>query len=276
MDLILLGTGSPPPTPRISGHANGIVVNGRMYLVDAGRNVCRQIVAAGFPVQEVDHLLFTHFHSDHFTGFADFYITRGLFGAGRPLRVYGPAGLVEQHVERMLHYYEYDIEIRAAEGKPREGLEIETTGLSRGDSFEIDGIRIAVEKGTRHGNVDDILSYRFEADGRVIVIASDGSPTEALAPFAKDADVLLMHPCIPDLLIKRIGQTPHMAKIIAGHHASTEEIGRAAAQAGAKKVVTSHVTPPGTPPGTPAELVCPEIVKFYKGEIVYGEDLMRI
>ena len=63
MELILLGTGSPPPSPDRSGHADGIVVDGRFYLVDAGRNVCRQIAAAGFPVKDVDHLFFTHFHS---------------------------------------------------------------------------------------------------------------------------------------------------------------------------------------------------------------------
>ncbi len=55
MDLILLGTGSPPPDPGTSGHADGIVVDDCLYLLDAGRNVCRQIAAAGFSVQGVDH-----------------------------------------------------------------------------------------------------------------------------------------------------------------------------------------------------------------------------
>ena len=88
MDLILLGTGSPPPSPDNSGHANAIVVKEKMYLLDAGRNVVRQITSSGFNVKDVDTLFFTHFHSDHFTGFADFYITRWLFGATHPLTVY--------------------------------------------------------------------------------------------------------------------------------------------------------------------------------------------
>ncbi|MBT3350453.1 MAG: MBL fold metallo-hydrolase [Nitrospinaceae bacterium] len=270
MELILLGTGSPPPDPSTSGHADGIVVNDRLYLLDAGRNVCRQISAAGYPVQEVDHLLFTHFHSDHFTGFADFYITRWLFGAQRSLKVWGP-GPVEEHVKRMLHYYEYDIEIRAKEGKPREGLGIEVTTLAPGDEFELDDIQIKVDKGTHHGNVDDILSYRFEADGRVIVIASDGGPTEKLVPLAKGADVLVMHPCLPDMIVELIGQTPEMAKIIAGHHAKTDEIGQVATDAEVGMVILSHLTPPRAP----EELVVEEVSRHFNGKIVLGRDLQR-
>ena len=273
MDLILLGTGSPPPDPGTSGQADAIVAGGRMYLVDAGRNVSRQITAAGFPIKEVDHLFFTHFHSDHFTGFADFYISRWLFGGGAktPLRVYGPAP-VEEHVKRMLHYYEYDIEIRAKEGKTRAGLGIETKVLAPGDAFEVGGMKVSVEKGTHHGNVDDIISYRFEAEGRVIVIASDGGPTEKLVPFARGADVLVMHPCLPDKIVEMLGQTPDMAKIIAGHHATTEEIGRTAAEAGVGVVVLSHLTPPMAPP----ELAAEEIARYFDGEILPGRDLQRI
>lgn len=272
MDLVLLGTGSPPPSLERSGHSDGIVVGGRLYLVDAGRNVSRQITAAGFSIREVDHLFFTHFHSDHFTGFADFYITRWLFGGRDPLHVYGPEPVAEM-VNRMLYYYEYDIEIRAAEGKPRDGLDIDVMTLDPGDSLEVDGLEVSVEKGTHHGNVDDILSYRFEAEGRVIVIASDGGPTEKLVPFAKGADVLVMHPCLPaDRLLERLAQTPEMAKIIAGHHASPEEIGRTAAAAGVGKVVLSHPTPPNAP----EDEIVQEISRFYQGEIIPGVDLQRI
>jgi ribonuclease BN (tRNA processing enzyme) len=273
VDLILLGTGSPPPDPGTSGQADGIVVGGRLYLVDAGRNVSRQITAAGFPIKEVDHLFFTHFHSDHYTGFADFYISRWLFGGGAkvPLKVYGP-NPVKEIVNRMRHYYEYDIEIRAEEGKSREGLGIDVEVLAPGDSLEVDGIEVSVEKGTHHGNVDDIISYRFEAEGRSIVIASDGGPTDKLVPFAKGADVLVMHPCLPDQIIELLGQTPQMAEIIAGHHAKTDEVGRTAAEAGVGKVVLSHLTPPMAS----MQQACEEIAQHFGGEIIGGQDLMRI
>ena len=271
MDLILLGTGSPPPSPDNSGHANAIVVKEKMYLLDAGRNVVRQITSSGFNVKDVDTLFFTHFHSDHFTGFADFYITRWLFGATHPLTVYGP-GPVREIVDRMQHYYEYDIEIRANEGKPREGLGIEVIEFSPGDSLKNEDFLLRVDKSTVLGNVDDILSYSFESEERKIVIASDGSPNEKLIPFAENADVLMMHPCLPKKIIEMLGQTENMAKIIAGHHASTSEIGKTAAKANVAKIVLSHVTPPMAP----SEEIKQEIAKNFDGEIIVGKDLMRI
>ena len=271
MDLILLGTGSPPPSPGNSGHANAIVVNEKMFLLDAGRNVVRQITASGFHVKDVDTLFFTHFHSDHFTGFADFYITRWLFGATTPLMVYGPEP-VKEIVHRMQHYYEYDIEIRANEGKPREGLEIEVVQFSPGDSLKKEEFFLKVDKCTVHGNVDDILSYSFESAGRKIVIASDGSPNEKLVPFAENANILMMHPCLPEKIVKMLGQTEDMAKIIAGHHASTFEIGETATKANVEKIVISHITPPMAP----SEEISREVAKYFNGAIILGKDLMRL
>ncbi len=271
MELILLGTGSPPPTPGRSGFADGIVLAGRLYLVDAGRNVPRQVAAAGFAVKDVAHLFFSHFHSDHYTGFGDFYLTRWLFGGETPLRVYGPPP-VEEIAERMLRYYEYDVEIRVAEGMPRSGLGVEVRVLSPGDSLEVDGMRIRAERGTHHGNVADLLSYRFEAEGRAVVIAGDGGPTEKLVPFAEGADVLVMHPCLPELIVEQLGQTPEMAAIIASHHATTEEVGRVAAAAGVGTVVLSHIVPPAAP----GEVIREEIAQHFGGEILIGEDLLRV
>ena len=271
MELLLLGVGAPPPTPNKSGPSNAILLNGQIYVVDAARNVSRQIVKAGFQVKEVNHLFFTHFHSDHYMGFPDLFVSRWITGAKTPLRVYGPPP-VEEIVKKMLQFVDYDIELRVAEGKTRDGTDIEVTVLSPGDSFEVDGIRVSVERGTLHGNVEDILSYRFDADGRAIVIASDGSPTENLVPFSKGADVLVMHVCIPELIIEKYGGFRDMAKIAASHHASAEELAHTATDTGVGTLVFSHVVPPLGP----NEEVLKAISEFYDGEIIPGEDLMRI
>jgi ribonuclease Z len=271
MELILLGTGAPPPTPKSSGQADGIVADGKLYLVDAGRNVSRQISSAGFAVKGVDHLFFTHFHSDHYMGFGDFFITRWITGAKTPLRVYGPAP-VEEIVKRTLHWLEYDIEVRVAEGRPRHGCDMEVTVLSPGDALEVDGIQTGVERGTHHGNVEDMLSYRFDAEGRSIVLASDGSPTDKLVPFARGADVLVMHPCVAAQIVEKMGQTPEQAKIIASHHATSEDIGRTAEEAGVNTVVLSHILPPMAP----RDELCSEIARIFGGQIIAGDDLQRL
>ena len=271
LELILLGVGAPPPTPQKSGPCNAIVNCGKLYLVDAARHAATQIAKSGFRVSDVDHLFFTHFHSDHYTGFGEFFISRWIMGAATPLKVYGPSP-VEEIVERMLHYYEYDIDLRANEGKPRAGTEIEVSVLDPGDAFEVDGIGIHVEKGTRHGNVDDIISYAFAAEGRKIVIASDGSPTDKLVPLARGADVLVMHPCLPELIDENFGGFSGTAKIVAAHHATAEEVGKTATQAGVGMLVFSHVVPPLAPDEKVKEAIAP----YFAGPIVAGEDLMRL
>jgi len=270
MELILFGTGAPPPRVDKNGPSNGICVNEKLYLVDAARNVTQQIVKAGFKVGEIDQLFFTHFHSDHYSGFGDFYISRWLGGAAKPLQVWGPAP-VESIIRKMLDYYEYDVELRIAEGVTRLGTGVEVNVLAPGDTFVVDGMNIHVDKGTRHGNVDDILSYRFDAEGRSVVIASDGSPTDKLAPLAKGANLLLAHFCVPHIY-EKYGTTRPFTPFVIAHHASAEEVADAAKEAGVERLAFSHIVPPMTSNQEALE----ELSKFYQGEILAGEDLMRI
>ena len=172
----------------------------------------------------------------------------------------------------MLHYYEYDIELRVDEGKAREGSEIEVTVLSPGDSFNLDGIEISVEKGTNHGNVDDILSFCFEAEGRKIVIASDGSPTEKLVPFSKGANILLMHPCFPEMFNENFGGIGSAAERVAAKHATAEDLGRTATGAGVDQLVFSHVLPSMVPNNKVKE----DVSRYFDGTIIAGEDLLRL
>ena len=271
MELVIFGTGAPPPHKEKNGPANGICINQSLYLVDAGRNVSQQIVKAGFKLSEIDHLFFTHFHSDHYSGFGDFFISRWLTGAKKPLQVWGPTP-VKNIVSKMLDYYEYDIDLRVREGThTRAGTEIEVKILFPGDIFEVDDMTISVEKGTIHGNVDEILSYRFDLEEDSIVIASDGHPTEELVSLSHDANILLAHFCVPHIYDKyRIRNS--FSDLVIGHHATAEEISIAAKKADVGVLVFSHIIPPITS----NEEAFEEILKHYNGKIIAGKDLMCI
>lgn len=269
MKLILLGTGAPPPTVEKNGPSNAIVSDGKLFLIDAGRNVATQVVRAGFPVASIDNIVFTHFHSDHYTGFGEFFISRWIMGAKNPLKVFGPSPIVEI-AKRMLAYYEYDINLRVNEGKLRVGTEIDITVISSGDVFSVNGVEISAVKGTNHGNVKEILSYKFDKNNKKIVIASDGSPTEELLPFSKDADILVMHACVSELIVGKFGGNAETAKIVASHHATFKEIGETATNAKVKKLVFSHVVPPLAPD----EKVIEGISEYFSGEIIAGKDQM--
>ena len=271
MELILFGTGAPPPHKDKSGPANGIFLNEKLYLVDAARNVSQQIVRTGFKLAKIDQLFFTLFHSDHYSGLGDFFISRWLTGAKKPLQVWGPPP-VKNIVSKMLGYYEYDIDLRVREGThTRAGTEIEVKILLPGDIFKIDSMTVSVEKGTIHGNDDEILSYRFDSKQHSIVIASDGHPTEDLTRLSQDANILLAHFCVPNMYDK-YGIRNSFTELVIGHHATAEEISVVAKEAGVSVLVFSHLIPPITSNKEAIE----EISKYYHGKIIAGEDLMRI
>ena len=194
-------------------------------------------------------------------------------GAATPLKVYGPKP-VEEIVERMLRYYRVRHRPEGGGGEAPCGKRISRCPFSNpGDALEVDGIGIRVEKGTNHGNVDDILSYAFEAEGRKIVIASDGSPTEKLALLARGADVLVMHPCLPELIDERLREFQGDGEDRGGpprHGGGSRKNGRCGRTSG--KLVFSHVVPPLAPDDKVREAIAP----YFEGEIVAGQDLMRL
>src|SRR5262245_8234035 len=64
--LILLGTGGGPRPKRTrSAPAQVILVDDVAYVVDCGDGVARQLVLAGVPLPNLQHIFLTHHHSDH-------------------------------------------------------------------------------------------------------------------------------------------------------------------------------------------------------------------
>jgi hypothetical protein len=67
--LITLGTvAGPPPRPHRAQSSNLLIVNGTLYVVDAGDGAARRITKAGFNVRDVGTIFITHHHDDHTAG----------------------------------------------------------------------------------------------------------------------------------------------------------------------------------------------------------------
>jgi ribonuclease BN (tRNA processing enzyme) len=146
--VVLLGTGMPRPDPAASGPATAIVVGSRVFLVDAGPGVERQLAAAHLTISGPEATFITHLHSDHTLGYPDLILTSWVMGRRQPLAVYGPPGL--QHMtDDLLAAYAEDIDIRT------NGLEHETPG----------GYRVTVHE-IRPGVVYDSAGVRVTAIAR--------------------------------------------------------------------------------------------------------------
>src|SRR5437660_7373763 len=115
--IVLLGTGTPGPTPDRSGPCTAIVVNGTPYLIDLGPGVVRRANAAfqkgitGLAVTNLKTAFITHLHSDHTVGYPDFIFTPWVVGRTGPLEVFGPKG-IKSMTGHILEAWKDDIKIR--------------------------------------------------------------------------------------------------------------------------------------------------------------------
>ena len=97
MDLVVtfLGTAASVPTRGRSTAATLMARGGERWLFDCGEGTQRQFLRSGLGLVDVDLILLTHLHGDHFLGLPGLIKTFGLRGRDRPLRVVGPKGLRE-------------------------------------------------------------------------------------------------------------------------------------------------------------------------------------
>lgn len=93
LNLTLLGTAASVPTTSRNTSAALLTRGGDRWLIDCGEGTQRQLLRAGIGLVELDVILLTHLHGDHYLGLPGLLKTYGLRGRDRPLRLVGPRGL---------------------------------------------------------------------------------------------------------------------------------------------------------------------------------------
>jgi len=78
MQVVLLGTaGGPPVRADRYGISTAVVVNGSVYVVDAGRGSVSQYVHAGLKLATLRGIFVTHLHADHVAELHDYFLLGG-------------------------------------------------------------------------------------------------------------------------------------------------------------------------------------------------------
>ena len=87
MDLIVtfIGTSASVPSAARGTSATLIARGGARWLVDCGEGTQRQLLRSGLGLTDVDAVLLTHLHGDHFLGLPGMFKTYSLRGRERPL-----------------------------------------------------------------------------------------------------------------------------------------------------------------------------------------------
>ncbi|MFN8580980.1 MAG: ribonuclease Z [Gemmatimonadaceae bacterium] len=91
LSLRFLGTSASRPTVERGVASVALVREGETFLFDCGEGTQRQMMRYGVAFN-LEHIFFTHFHTDHFLGVIGLMRTMALQGRTEPLHLYGPRG----------------------------------------------------------------------------------------------------------------------------------------------------------------------------------------
>ncbi len=270
VQLVLLGTGYPYPNAQRAGPSCAVIVDKRVFIVDAGRGVGMRLAAIGNPWSSIEAVFLTHLHSDHIDGLPDLYHSAWEFGKGAPLELYGPNG-VKEVAGGILQFYGTDIAIRRdlTEKLPPEGARINVHEVQEGVVFSIPGVVKVSAFTVDHPPVKPAFGYRFDAGKRSIVVSGDTKPSPNLVRYAEGADIL-----VHEAYVRKDSAGPEDPDrwSIYRYHTSAREAGEVAAKAKVKTLVLTHLIPSGAPD----QEFLDEAQKAFSGKIIIGRDLTNL
>lgn len=277
--LILLGTGGGP-RPRVGSNPTSqvIVANDRLYVVDCGDGVARQLVLAGLSLPALRNVFITHHHSDHNADYGNLLLLAWASGLRTRVDTWGPPPL-EQITRLFLEMSAVDIDTRIAdEGRVSLVPLIHAHDVDVGGVIlEDDAVKVSCAV-VAHPMIKAALAYRFDAADRSIVISGDTTRSDALVDLARGADVLVHEAFYPEAAARLAARVPNastMLRHLMASHTSAEDCGRVAAAAGVKTLVLSHFVPPDDPLLT-EQMWADAARKHFGGTIIVGRDLMEI
>ena len=262
-----LGTSAAQPT--IHRNLSGLAVkaDADLLLFDCGEGSQRQMIryGTGFSVNAV---FFTHFHADHYLGIIGFLRTLGMMGREEKLVLHGPAPakrLLNQAVHLGVDQLGFPLEIvevKDGDVVKRNGYSVRAVGVQH----RINALGFALEEETRAGrfNLEQAraLGVREGPDfgrlqrgesvvaldgkpvqpsdvmgpsrpGRKLVLSGDTRPCEAMVEAARNADILVHESTFSD---------DDQARALETRHSTAREAGRVAHQAGARRLILTHLS----------------------------------
>ena len=282
--VIVLGSGTPTPSVARWGSSFLVQIGGEWLMFDCGPAATYKLYKAGHQVTQVDHLFFTHHHSDHDADYPCFLLTRFDMSIGKEneLRVYGPPP-TERLTERLLGEdvgaYWHDIVARTNHPlslwahQERGGTlprrppviharDVGPGTVATGDHWEITAARVEHVQPYL-----DSLAYRIDSDEGSIVFSGDTRPCKSLTDLATGADLLVME-CI------RLDQD--MAGTASGDaESSTFGAAQTAKDAGVKKLVLTHQALSLEGPASMVQAIG-EVRSIYTGPMIWGEELLEV
>lgn len=219
MEVVVLGAHGTWPSA--GGATTGLLVSheGRNLLLDVGTGTLAKL-QEHVGLFDIDAVLISHSHPDHVADLYAYVLAR-LFSPEHPPKI--PLYVAPKVLERFAPLLADD----SGDMKVDDVFDIHEV-VAR-EELEVGPFRLATAP-MRHSV--PTFGVRVDADGRAVAFSADTGPTEELVTLARDADLLVAEASWQDDERER----PPI-------HLTAREAGEAATEAGAGRLILTHIRP---------------------------------
>jgi ribonuclease BN (tRNA processing enzyme) len=173
-------------------HVTGSRVN---FLIDCGASSLPALKRFGIARDDIDLILITHFHGDHFGGLPFLLLDAQFTRRTRPLVIAGPAGIETKLAQLMEVLFEHS-------SKTKQRFDLSVVALAPLESRSFGEVRVTPYPVVHGESGGPFLAYRIEAEGRIIAYSADTEWTETLIPAAENADLFIAEAYYYDRIVK--------------------------------------------------------------------------
>jgi ribonuclease BN (tRNA processing enzyme) len=162
-------------------HVTGDAVN---LLIDCGATALPALKRLGIIRNDIELILITHFHGDHFAGLPFFLLDAQFSRRTRPLVIAGPRGIEMRLAQVMEALFEHS-------SRTRQKFELSVVALTPEQTRHFGAASVTPYSVVHGESGGPFLGLRVEAEGRSIAYSADTEWTETLIPLARDADLFI-------------------------------------------------------------------------------------
>ena len=173
-------------------HVTGDSVN---FLIDCGASSLPALKRLGIINDDIDLILITHFHGDHFGGLPFLLLDAQFTRRSRPLVIAGPQGIEAKLTSLREALFEHS-------SRTPQRFDLSITALEPEQSSTFGGVKVTPFPVVHGESGGPFLAYRIEAEGRVITYSADTEWTDTLIPATRGADLFIAEAYYYDKIVK--------------------------------------------------------------------------
>ena len=165
------------------------------FLIDCGASSLPALKRLGIVRDDIDLVLITHFHGDHFAGLPFLLLDAQFSRRTRPLVIAGPQGIETRLTQVMEALFENS-------SRTKQRFDLSVVALKPEQTQDFGAIKVTPFPVLHGESGGPFLAYRVGAEGRVIAYSADTEWTQTLVSAARDADLFIAEAYTYDRVVK--------------------------------------------------------------------------